>query len=204
MYKPPSLRSRFLVAVGLLLSVGLAFNAQITQAKAQEVKQKLTYQKCDNPNQSPACLVALEKLKTLTNPIDNKKFFDNGLHYYNGELFLYPDLDVAMIDLDGDGLDEIIVKIPENVETIEGYFCQENFQCPHYILQDRNLHGRKIQLGNIRAMGPIYAQAIGLSTDEKINRFKSLRAYTDYPSRAFDTYQYDRRSDNYFSVNLKR
>ncbi len=163
----------------------------------------LSYTYCSAPDQSTACFIALEKLKTIKNPLSGKNFFDDGLHYTDGEVFIYPDLHIAETDLDGDGFKEIIVKPPELKEQLEGYFCKPNYICPHFILQDRNTRN-KSSIKNIKAMGPIYTFAIGLSTDERVGGFKSLRAYTDTKVKEFNVYQYDKKADDYFNVTAPK
>lgn len=160
----------------------------------------LQYTYCTGPDQSAACYIALEKLRTIKNPISGKKFFDDDIHYVDGELFMYPAYNVAQTDLDKDGYAEIIVTIPEPEAELQGTFCKTPIECPHYILQDRNIGGKKMQLKNIKAMGPIYAFAIGLSTDEVVGGYKSLRVYTDPKIGTFNVYQYDRKNDDYFNI----
>lgn len=129
------------------------------------------------------------------------QFFNDGRHYINGELFMYPVYYIALIDLDKDGYDEIIVTVPEYEEEQRGWYCTEYQMCPHYILQDRNLNPKKPSLKNFKVMGPIYTSGIGPSTDEVVDGFTSLRVYTDEERKKFDVYQYDKKSDNYFNVS---
>lgn len=159
----------------------------------------LSYKYCNDPSQSPACFIALEKLKTLDNPITGQKFFDDGIHYSGGKVFVFPDLNIAETDLDNDGFKEIIVRVPEMDDLLKNTFCKENNQCPHFIFQDRNTD-RKPNLKNIKVMGPIYTAAIGLSTDEIVGGFRSLRAYTDFKTGKFNVYQYDKKADDYFNI----
>jgi len=167
---------------------------------AQSHALKYTY--CTGPDQSAACFIALEKLRTIKNPITGKIFFDDDIHYTDGDLFMYPSYSIAQTDLDSDGFAEIIVAIPEPEQELEGMFCRTPIECPHYILQDRNIDNKKMSFSKIKAMGPIYAFAIGLSTDEVVGGYKSLRVYTDPKSGAFNVYQYDRKNDDYFNITV--
>ncbi|HPF78730.1 MAG TPA: hypothetical protein PLF01_05480 [Alphaproteobacteria bacterium] len=163
----------------------------------------LEYTHCNDPKESLVCYIALEKLRTIDNPLTGKKFFDDGIHYEGSILFIYPDLHIAVSDLDDDGYNEIIVKVPELDELITGLFCKPVDQCPHFIIQDRNV-GETSNLENFRAMGPIYTYGIGLSTDEVVNGYRSLRAYKDNKIKDFNVYQYDKKSDDYFNVSIPK
>lgn len=166
--------------------------------------QALSYKHCNDPSQSPSCFIALAKLRTLTNPLTGKKFFDDGLHYIDGKVFIYPDLHIAEADLDNDGFKELIVKVPELADQLEGYFCKANYKCPHYIFQDRNT-SKKPSLKKIKVLSaPIYTVAIGLSTDEVVGGFRSLRIYKDTKIKKFSVYQYDKKNDRYFEISAAR
>lgn len=177
----------------IVLSFSMLF---LSETKAHA----LQYTYCTGPDQSAACFIALEKLKTIKNPLSGQNYFDDDIHYPDGSLFMYPSYNIAETDLDKDGFAEIIVVIPEPEQELQGMFCQTPIECPHYILQDRNIDGKKMSFNKIKAMGPIYAFAIGLSTDEVVGGYRSLRVYTDPKSGAFNVYQYDRKNDDYFNI----
>jgi len=183
----------------LFLSIA-AFALFMHKAYAED----LNYRICINPNTSTQCFIAFHKLRTVTNPLTGDMYFHKGFHISEGDIRVYPTLHIASADLDGDGLNEIIVKIPEDDEELQGYFCKEDDQCPTYILQDRTLPGQKPSLRNFKVMGPVFAFAVGLSTDERFGNFISLRAYKDRSFSQFDVYQYDRKSDNYFNISAVR
>lgn len=165
--------------------------------------QALPYENCVSDKQSPVCKIAFLKLKTLINPITKKKFFHNGINIWDdGSLFMFPSLHVATPDLDGDGKPEIIVSVPEKSTEAFGQFCINGDQCPHFIIQDRTLPGERRVLSNFKAIGPIYAYAVALSTDERFDTFLSLRAYYDDTWQNFDAYQYDAKTDQYYNVSV--
>lgn len=151
---------------------------------------------------SLTCYIGFLRLRSLKNPLSGKQFFENGIHYENGKLFMYPDIHVATTDLDNDGFDEIIVTVSEPDEEFKGLFCEPEYMCPHYILQDRNFPGEKRRLSRFKVMGPIYTIGLGLSTDEVVGGYRSFRAYTDLKLKKFDVYQYDKKNDNYYNVSL--
>lgn len=172
---------------------------QTVTAQPINVPETLIYESCVSKSQSLPCDIAFSKLKTIKNPINGKNYFDDGVHFINGSLFLYPTLWVATPDLDNDGFKEIIVTVPEVFEELEGVFCKEGIQCPHYILQDRG-NGK---LEDYKILGPIFAYSVGLSTDERFSNYLSLRAYKDKNFSQFDVYQYDSLEDQYFNMSLK-
>lgn len=182
------------ILLALLFSAGLLF------CNAKEARA-LDYNFCSSPDESPACAIALAKLKTIINPITGKAYFDDGIHYVKGKLFDYPDYQIATPDLDDDGYNEIIVTVPEWSDGTQGLFCKAENLCPFFIIQDRNLKSKKPILKNFKAIGPIFAVGIGLSTDEKFSRYKSLRVYKDPNWENFDVYQYDSKNDEYFNIN---
>jgi len=162
----------------------------------------LQYQTCFSAQQSPVCLIAFEKLQTLQNPITKQRFFHNGVNItQDNKLFLYPMLYVATPDIDKDGNPEIIVGIPESTQEVEGEFCLPPNQCPHYIIQDRSLPDQKRSVSTYKAIGPIYASSIALSTNEVIDNFKSLRAYYTPTWEKFDVFQYDKDTDTYYNMS---
>lgn len=175
----------------------MTYIMSIDSAQAQSVD----YIQCDSPRDSSSCYIAFQKLITIRNPISNKVYFDDGYHFYEGQLILFPDYSVAEEDLDGDGFKEIIVTIPETDEYTNGYFCKENgLKCPYFIFQDRNTDASKLSMKNVKTFGPIYSYGIGLSTDEKFGGFKSLLSYQDQNYEKFQVYQYDKKTDDYFNV----
>lgn len=182
----------------LLLIVGVIMMGASTQAAALE------YKACNNDNSPLSCTIALAKLRTLKSPFKNHKLFDNGLHYVDGELFSYPNIYVAEGDLDGDGYNEMVVKILEQDGLMAGHYCKNVDQCLHYILQDRNSSSGRTKLSKIRAMGPFLTYSIGLSTDEIVGGYKSLRVYQDQSWKKFDVYQYDRKTDNYYNISASK
>lgn len=189
----------------LLLIVTTLVYIPASQAQTSDkVGQSLRYTICHGPDDSSACFVAFHKMRRLKNPINGKNFFDDNVHYTeDGQLFMYPVYAVAQPDLDGDGFKEIIT-VPHEQEETTGMFCKKQGLCPHFILQDRNLPGKKPSLQNIKAIGPIYSYGIGLSTNEVVGGYRSLRAYTNSEITKFDIYQYDRKSDNYFNISSNR
>ena len=166
-----------------------------------QVPKTTEYRPCKTSNKPPACNIALAKLVTLKNPLKPHNFFDNGLHIVEGKIFAYPDFFVAETDIDGDGFNEIIVKILEVDELMIGHYCKPNDQCLHYILQDRNLDAKKPLVKNIRAFGPYFVYSIGLSTDEIFGGYRSLRLYKDETWKNYDVYQYDKKTDDYYNVS---
>ena len=165
---------------------------------------KTSYIFCSTPQQSTSCNIAYKKIRSMTNPRKNKRFFDNGIYFNNdGSVFVYPQFHIAKADLDGDSFNEIIIALSDFSEEAAGYVCREDNLCMHYILQDRNIPGEEASLSRIKAFGPIYSTAIGLSTDEKVGRYRSLRGYTDKEFKNFDVYQYDPKNDAYFNVSRR-
>lgn len=171
------------------------------KAQQQEVAASLRYTLCSAPSDSNACFIAFNKMRTIINPINGKTFFDDGIHFLEGgQLFMYPVYAVAQPDLDGDGFKELIAVPHEQEETV-GTFCPAADKCPHFILQDRNIPGERASLRNFKVLGTVYATAVGLSTDEVVSGYRSLRAYEDNTITTFDVYQYDRKNDEYFNIS---
>lgn len=137
----------------------------------------------------------------MINPLSGKRFFEDGLHFENEKLFMYPSFHVATPDLDNDGYQEIVIALSDPELGFEGMFCKKGRTCLHYILQDRNLPNEKKRLSRFTVLGPIYTTGLGLSTDEVVGGYRSLRAYTDRNFTKFSVYQYDRKNDNYFNVS---
>ncbi len=170
--------------------------------------QTLDYYYCNGP-QEPSCILAFQKIAQLRNPMSKEKnrFFNNGIHNMTtqeGELIAFPAIYVTETDIDRDGYNEIIAKVTEATEEEEGLFCPETKagvkQCPHFIIQDRNISGEESNLKNFRIMGPIYAYFIGLSTNERFGGYRSLVAYRDTNFKTFAVYQYDKKTDKYFRI----
>lgn len=181
-----------------LFIVAISFLIIGSPASAQTVN----YRYCNTDGKPAACDIALAKLHTLPNPLKDHNLFDNGLNFVDGKLFAYPDFYVAEVDLDGDGFNEIIAKIPDFDELMTGYYCKPGGLCLHYILQDRNVDGQNPRLDRIKAIGPIFAYSIGLSTDEVVDGYRSLRVYQDSSWQNFDVFQYDKATDDYHNVTV--
>lgn len=162
----------------------------------------LTYNQCYTPKDSTACFISYQKLLSMDNPLTGQQFFNDGRHYVNGQLFMYPTYYIAQTDLDKDGFMEIIVTVPETEDEQKGWFCKEHKICVHYILQDRNTNPKRPSLKNFKVMGPIYAFGIAPSTDEIVDGYKSLRVYKDIYQKKFDVFQYDKKTDNYFNISM--
>lgn len=163
----------------------------------------LPYDTCQSAEKSAACLIAFEKLQTLTNPLTRKRYFHDGIHIDEEmQLLKFPTLFVSTPDLDQDGSPEIIVSIPETTQTVKGNFCPAAKQCPHFIIQDRSLPDQKRTINTFTAIGPIFTYSIALSTDEVVDNYRSLRAYTDGTWQKFDVYQYDRSTDQYYNMSV--
>jgi hypothetical protein len=170
-------------------------------AQKNNVGKALSYTLCNGPDESNACFIGFHKMSRLKNPLNGKLFFRDGIHYLdNGQLFMYPTFAVAQPDLDGDGFKELIV-VPHDQEKTVGTFCKELGLCPHFVLQDRNIEGEKPSLRNFKVLGAVYSYGVGLSTDEVVGGYRSLRAYTDPQIKNFDVFQYDRKSDQYFNIS---
>jgi hypothetical protein len=161
----------------------------------------LDYTRCLQPKDSSACYIAYQKLISMKNPITKKTYFDDGYHSPNGYIEVFPFFNVAEADLDGDGFTEVIAALSEDRDLTEGLFCKNDFDCPHYIFQDRNIDPKNLSMKNIKVFGPIFSYGIGLSTDEIIDGFRSLRSYRDYEYKEFDVYQYDKKTDEYYNVS---
>jgi hypothetical protein len=144
--------------------------------------------------------VAFEKLRVIDNPITKKKFFDDGVHIKDNKLLIMPEIHISTHDLDGDGFEEIIVALSEKAPKSKGLFCQSQFKCPHFVIQDRNPDPKKPRLRHYHQIGSSYANGIGLSTDEKLGGYKSLRVYKSNKSSEFHTYQYDKKTDEYYDL----
>ncbi len=151
------------------------------------------YTHCADQRASTSCTIAYQKIKTLKNPKTKKDYLT------------HPSLEVhvAKVQLDQDNYNEIIVALSDQSKKTRTKLCNKGNMCPNYILQNRNIPGEDPTLNNIRAFGPIYTTGIGLSTDEIINRYRSLRVYKDAKRTKFDVYQYDRKSDNYFNISTQ-
>ena len=159
----------------------------------------LRYDLCKSPKQSLPCAVAFEKLRTFTNPINKKKFFDDEVHIKGSKLIKIPQYHIAQPDLDHDGMTEIIVALSEDTKS-KGLFCQSKFQCPHFVIQDRNPEPKKPRLRYYSTIGKTYAYGIGLSTNENLGGYQSLRVYKTNKSSQFNTYQYDQETDQYYDL----
>ena len=160
----------------------------------------LTYKLCESPQQSMPCAVAFEKSRTYKNPITKAQFFEDGVHIKNDKLAVMPAIYVAEPDLDKDGIDEIIVAISEEKKASTGLFCQSKYKCPHFIIKNRNPDLNKPRLRYYSLIGAAYAYGIGLSTDEIIDNYKSLRVYKSNVPTTFHTYQYDGKTDKYHDL----
>lgn len=165
-----------------------------------QVPKNTVYRPCNVDNKPPACNIAFAKLQSMKNPLKPHNFFHSGLHIVEGKIFAYPDFFIAETDIDGDGFNEIIVKIPDFDELMTGHYCKADNQCVHYIFQDRNISTDKPSLRNIRAFGPYYVYSIGLSTNEVFGGYRSLRMYKDDSWKKYDVYQYDKKTDDYYNV----
>jgi hypothetical protein len=161
----------------------------------------LHYSMCFTPRDSSACYIAFQKLLTIPNPMmEGKVYFDDGRHFVNGELFMFPTYYIAEADLNFDGFKEIIATVPEPEDEMRGWFCKAEYECPHFIFQDRNINPDKLSLRNVKTFGPIYSYGIGLSTDEVVDGYRSLRSYRDIKQEDFHVYQYDDKTDGYYNV----
>ncbi len=185
----------------IMLILSFALILAFTTQKAEA----LDYNLCGSPDDTAACKIAYFKLKTLPNPLEkDKAYFDDGLHIVNGKLFLFPDIHTALADLDGDGRNELIARIDDSAEEGKGLFCKytqdDTPLCPNFIIQDRNLPDAKRSLKAFKAFGPIYSTGIGLSTDERVSGFMSLRAYQNIDYTQYNVMQYDLKSDEYFNI----
>ncbi len=186
----------------ILILLILSFFPFVAQAQ-DKVGASLRYTICKAPDESNQCFIAFHKMRSMKNPMTGKLFFDNGLHFTEtGQLFMYPTYAYAEPDLDGDGFKELII-VPKEAYKEEGMFCKTPDLCPHFILQDRNIAGQKPSLKNFKVLGAVYTYGIGLSTDEMIGGYRSLRAYTNQEITKYDVHQYDRKSDQYFNISIK-
>ena len=163
----------------------------------------LQYDLCKSPNQSLSCAVAFEKLRTMKNPINNKNFFDDGVHIKGNKLLKLPNYHIAQPDLDKDGVPEIIVALSEDKKS-KNLFCKTKFECPHFVIQNRNPNLKKPRLRHYQALNVINAYGIGLSTDEIIGGYQSLRVYKGTRSSQFNTYQYDKKTDQYHDLGTQK
>lgn len=179
--------------LGALLILGFSFWAFPAQA--------LQYQLCKSPKQSMSCAVAFEKLRTYKNPVTKKLFFEDDIHIKGNELMVMPAIYVAQPDLDKDGIKEIIVALSEAKPESKGLFCQSKFKCPHFIIQDRNIDPKKPRLRYFSLIGATYANAIGISTDEALGGYQSLRVYKTNNVKIFNTYHYDKKTDKYYNLS---
>ncbi len=184
------LKTRIIALTGLLFSV--LFTASSAHA--------LRYELCKSPQQSMPCAVAFEKLRTYKNPLTKTKFFEDGVHIKDDKLMVMPAIYIAQPDLDEDGYQETIVTLSEGKPESEGLFCQSKLKCPHFILQNRNPEPDKPKLRYYSLIGAAYAYGIGLSTDESLGGYKSLRVYKTNQPTAFNTYQYDKKTDKYYDL----
>lgn len=188
------------IALGLLLIFLMPVSAL---AQHNNVGPSLRYTLCEAPSDSNACFIAFHKMRRIINPLNGKNFFDDGIHYLEtGQLFRYPTYAVAQPDLDGDGFRELIT-VPQEQEEIVGTFCKAPGVCPHFIFQDRNISGKKPSLRNFKLLGKIDSTGVGLSTDEIVGKYRSLRAYKDLAIKKFDVYQYDSKNDEYFNISSR-
>ncbi len=178
--------------VATLLVAGFSFLASPAFA--------LQYQICKSPQQSMPCAVAFEKLRTYKNPITKEKFFEDEVHIKGNKLLTMPALYVANPDLDKDGVKEIIIALSEAKPESKGLFCQSKFKCPHFVIQNRNVDLNKPRLRYYSLIGATYAHGIGLSTDEALGGYQSLRVYKNNSPNAFHTYQYDKETDKYHDL----
>ena len=172
----------------------------LTLILASNPAHALQYNLCKSPKQSLPCAVAFEKLRITDNKITKKKFFDDGVHIKNNKLLIMPQIHVATADLDKDGYQEIIVALSEGTGKSKGLFCKSKTQCPHFIIQDRNPDPKKPKLRYYQQIGFSYAYGIGLSTNEKLGNYQSLRVYKSNKSSQFNTYQYDKKTDQYYDL----
>ena len=172
---------------------------------SSHANDKITrYDKCKKPQQSLPCAVAFEKLKTIKNPINQKRFFDDGIHIKDDKIQIFPSYYIAQPDIDNDGVKEIIIALTEEKAETKGTLCKSKFQCPHLILQDRNTNPDKPRLRYYSTIGFSYAYGVGLSTDEIVSGYKSLRVYKTGDGSEFDIYQYDKKNDQYFNISARR
>ncbi|HPD83232.1 MAG: hypothetical protein R3D88_01550 [Alphaproteobacteria bacterium] len=185
-----------------LVLVFMALFVSCSLAKAET--DALRYDVCVNPQQSLPCAVAFEKLRATKNPINKKNYFDDEVHIKNDKLLSFPTYYIAQPDLDHDGVKEIIVALLEDNKDSEGLFCKSKYECPHFIIQDRNVNHEKPRLKYYATLGAPFAYGIGLSTDERVNGYQSLRIYTSDTATTFDVYQYDKKDDQYYKINGKR
>lgn len=160
----------------------------------------LKYELCKSPQQSMPCAVAFEKLRTYKNPLTSTNFFEDGVHIKDDKLLVMPAIYIAQPDLDKDGYKETIVALSETQPESEGLLCQSKLKCPHFILQNRNPEPDKPKLRYYSLIGAAYAYGIGLSTDESLGGYKSLRVYKTNEPTAFNTYQYDKKTDKYYDL----
>jgi hypothetical protein len=183
-------------------TLSLAFLAACLTFLVPAPAHTLEYDKCFGRTQSAACLIAFEKIKTLINPGTGERYFHDGIHITDdGDLFMFPMIYVATPDLDGDGAPEIIAGVPEQNDETVGSYCLIGDACPWFVIQDRTLPGEKRTLSNFKAFDPIFAYSVALSTDERFDNFRSLRAYKDGSWRRFDVYQYDGQTDQYYNIS---
>lgn len=160
----------------------------------------LQYDLCASPNQSLSCAAAYEKIKTLKNPLTKKNFFDDGVHIKDGKFIKMPRLHIAQPDLDKDGVVEIIAALSEEKGATKNLFCKSAFECPHFIIQNRNTDIKKPRLKYFKTISATYAYGIGLSTDENVEKYQSLRVYKNNKPDDFNVYQYDKKTDQYYDL----
>lgn len=180
--------------LSLLIASSLFFLGTASNAHA------LRYDVCKTPKQSLPCAVAFEKLRTLDNPLTTEKYFENNIHIKGNKLIKMPRYHIAQPDLDKDGVTEIIVALSEDSKDTEGLFCKEKRLCAHYIIQNRNPNPAKPRLRNYHVIGNTYAYGVGLSTDERLHNYQSLRIYKSGNPALFHVYQYDQKTDKYFNL----
>jgi hypothetical protein len=116
----------------------------------------------------------------------------------------FPALYVAEADIDGDGYNEIFAKLTEATEEEDGLYCIKNKlgvqECPHFVIQDRNIAGDENKLENFKVMGPIYGYFVGLTINDRFGKYSSLVAYKDTQFKTYSLWQYDRKTDKYYNV----
>ena len=161
----------------------------------------LRYTMCFTPRDTSSCYIAFQKLLTIENPMNaGKVYFDDGRHFINGELFMFPTYYIAESDLDNDGFKEIIATVPEPEDEMRGWFCKAEYECPHFIFQDRNTDPNNLSMKNIKTFGPYFSYGLAPSTDERIDGFLSLRSYRDIKQEEYEVLQYDKKTDGYYNI----
>ena len=169
--------------IAVLLSVIALSSFSVTTSAQERIKESIS--------QDPQNIIYMTALTLMRDPV-YKKFAPDYWNFQTQEWRTYPSIRLGLIDLNNDGIDEVIAYPVENVPEESGVLCRVERTCPNFIFTitpDRK----------VRLLSVIDATIIEVD-DSSYNGYRRLKAHTANPRRSpdyYDIFQYDEESKQY-------